>query len=207
MHTGALNHNGTKGWNSEGFQEYRLVIQTDAIVRQQVWLEQQDLVQKYGLRGPIRSGNQITVARFAVRDGMEETLTRWIQKICSNHRSFMVTLNNYSGFPPSTIYLRVQDQWPFQQLIRQLKPVEEYIRSSACPPPVMNLRPYLDISGLLPEAVYEKAISDYARRSFHSSFLANDLLLIRSSHYEPANKTINVFRFLPGTYELYQELS
>ncbi|NML19631.1 2'-5' RNA ligase family protein [Pseudoflavitalea sp. G-6-1-2] len=207
MHTGALNHTGSKGWNSEGLQEYRLVIQTDAIVRQQVWLEQQDLIIKYGLKGPIRSGNQITVARFAVREGMEDTLMRWMQKICSNHRSFMVTLNNYSGFPPNTIYLRVQDQWPFQQLIRQLKPVEDYIRSSACPPPLMNLRPYLDISGLLPEAVYEKAITDYARRSFHSSFLANDLLLIRSSPYEPANKTINVFRFLPGTYELYQEVS
>ncbi|MGN6421667.1 MAG: hypothetical protein ACTHMC_29410 [Pseudobacter sp.] len=207
MHTGSVNHSGNKAWSSQGLQEYSLVIQTDSVVGQQVRLEQQDLVLKYGLKGQMRGGQQIVVARFAVREGMEETLMRWIQRICSNLRSFVVTLNNYSGYPPHTIYLRIQDQWPIQQLIRQLRPVEDYIRSSACPPPVMMLRPYLDIAGHLPQSVYEKAMPEYSRRSFHQSFLANGLLLVKSSPYELNNKTVNVFRFLPGTYELYQELS
>lgn len=207
MHTGAVNHSGSKGWMAEGLQEYSLVIQADNLVKQLVSLEQQDLVLKYGLKGQLRQVSQITVAKFAVRDGMEDTLTRWIQRICSNLRSFVVTLNNYSGHPPHTIYLRIQDQWPIQQLIRQLRPVEDYIRSSACPPPIMMMRPYLDIAGHLPQTVYEKAMPEYSRRSFHRSFLANDLLLVKSSPYEANNKTVNVFRFLPGTYELYQELS
>lgn len=207
MHTGSVNHSGSKGWTGEGLQEYSLVIQTDNVVRQQVWLEQQDLVLKYGLKGQSRAGHQIIIAKFAVRHGMEDTLMRWIQRICSNHRSFVVTLNNYSGHPPHTIYLRIQDQWPIQQLLRQLRPVEDYIRSSACPPPVMMMRPYLDIAGHLPQTIYEKAMPDFSRRSFHHSFLANDLLLVKSSPYEATNKTVNVFRFLPGTYELYQELS
>lgn len=207
MHTGSVNHSGSKGWMAEGLQEYSLVIQTDNVLRHLLSLEQQDLVLKHGLKGQLRQVSQITVAKFAVREGMEETLTRWIQRICSNLRSFVITLNNYSGHPPHTIYLRIQDQWPIQQLIRQLSPVEDYIRSSACPPPIMMMRPYLDIAGHLPQTVYEKAMPDYSRRSFHHSFLANDLLLVKSSPYEANNQIVNVFRFLPGTYELYQELS
>lgn len=207
MHTGSVNHSGSKGWMAEGLQEYSLVIQTDNVLRHLLSLEQQDLVLKHGLKGQLRQVSQITVAKFAVREGMEETLTRWMQRICSNLRSFVITLNNYSGHPPHTIYLRIQDQWPIQQLIRQLSPVEDYIRSSACPPPIMMMRPYLDIAGHLPKTVYEKAMPDYSRRSFHHSFLANDLLLVKSSPYEANNQIVNVFRFLPGTYELYQELS
>lgn len=207
MHTGSVNHSGSKGWMAEGLQEYSLVIQTDNVLRHLLSLEQQDLVLKHGLKGQLRQVSQITVAKFAVREGMEETLTRWMQRICSNLRSFVITLNNYSGHPPHTIYLRIQDQWPIQQLIRQLSPVEDYIRSSACPPPIMMMRPYLDIAGHLPQTVYEKAMPDYSRRSFHHSFLANDLLLVKSSPYEANNQIVNVFRFLPGTYELYQELS
>ncbi|MBO9634430.1 MAG: hypothetical protein J7578_15050 [Chitinophagaceae bacterium] len=207
MHTGSVNHSGSKGWMAEGLQEYSLVIQADNVVSHLLSMEQQDLFLKYGLKGQLRPVSQITVAKFAVREGMEDTLSRWMQRICSNLRSFVVTLNNYSGLPPHTIYLRIQDQWPIQQLIRQLRPVEEFIRSSACPPPIMMMRPYLDIAGHLPQTVYEKAMPAYSRRSFHHSFLANDLLLVKSSPYEANNKTVNVFRFLPGTYELYQELS
>ncbi len=96
-----------------GYRNTVFVIQTDNVVRQQVWLEQQDLVLKYGLKGQSRAGHQITIAKFAVREGMEDTLMRWIQRICSNHRSFVVTLNNYSGHPPHTIYLRNRINGPF----------------------------------------------------------------------------------------------
>ncbi len=52
---------------------------------------------------------------------MEDTLIRWIQRICNRYSSFDLTLNNYSGFPPHTIYLRVQDPEPFRELMRQLR--------------------------------------------------------------------------------------
>ncbi|MFN3930073.1 MAG: type VII toxin-antitoxin system MntA family adenylyltransferase antitoxin, partial [Thermoflexus sp.] len=54
-----------------------------------------------------------------VSDFMEETIIRYMHRICSRQHVFEVALNNYSGYPPHSIYLRVQDHHPFRQLVSQ----------------------------------------------------------------------------------------
>ncbi len=100
----------------------------------------------------------------------EDTLIRWIQRICQQHRSFEIALNNYSGIPPHTIYLRVQDPEPLRELMQQMGAIDEFIRSSGWPPVHLNGRPYLSIAGGLTEKVYNKAMPDYSRRTFHGIF-------------------------------------
>ena len=124
---------------------------------------------------------------------MEETLIRWMQRIFSMHESFGVTLNNYSGFPPHTIYLRVQDAEPFQRLIKKLKVINEYISSCSCPPVRYIANPHLSIARRLHEEVYFKALTRYAHKSFHESFVVSELLLLRRGHQFDKCKTIYVF--------------
>ena len=169
--------------------------------------EKQYMLTDYGQKAAMKSAIHIIIAQFSAPEGMEETLLRWIQRICCQQRSFAVTFNNYSGFPPHTIYLRVQDHWPFQQLARQLQAVDEYIRSSSCPPAMLVNRPYLSLAGTLPQQVYDKAMPDYARRIFHESFMAHELLLLKKDPLTDAFKTINVFRLLPGGHRLYNEMA
>ena len=179
--------------------EYLLVIYPYGELHDKLLDEQQQFSSDYGLQMTVRNKPHITVAAFQASEVMEETLIRWIQRICNRHRSFDITLNNYSGFPPHTIYLRVQDPKPFRELMQQLRAIDDFIRSSGCPPVNLVNRPYLSIAGGLTEQLYNKAMPDYARKTFHESFRVEELVLLKREHTFDACKTVNVFRLLPDT--------
>lgn len=177
--------------------EYLLVVYPYGDLHDKLLDEQRQFLQDYQLPLSLRNKPHITVAAFQANEVMEDTLIRWIQRICNRHKSFDITLNNYSGFPPHTIYLRVQDPLPFRQLMEQLRAIDDFIRSSGCPPVNLNSRPYLSIAGGLTEQVYNKAMPDYSRKTFHESFQVDELILLKRDHSFDACKTVNVFRLLP----------
>ena len=149
------------GGKAEGRRvEYLLVIYPHGELNDKLLEEQQQFLSDYNLSMQSRNRPHITVAAFQAGEQVEETLIRWIQRICRGHESFSLTLNNYSGFPPHTIYLRVQDPQPFRQLMQQLRAIDDFIRSSGCPPVNLVSRPYLSIAGGLTEQVYNKAMAD-----------------------------------------------
>ncbi|HEY6902026.1 MAG TPA: 2'-5' RNA ligase family protein [Puia sp.] len=179
--------------------EYLLVIYPYGEVKDKLLEEQEQFSTDYGLPAAVRNKPHITVAAFQAGEPMEDTLIRWIQRICNRYRSFDVSLNNYSGFPPHTIYLRVQDPQPFRELMQQLRAIDDFIRSSGCPPVNLINRPYLSIAGGLTEQVYNKAMPEYSRRTFHDTFHVEELVLLKRNHSFDACKTVNVFRLLPDT--------
>jgi hypothetical protein len=191
--------------------EYLLVIYPYGDLKDKLLEAQQQFSADYGLQVTVRNRPHITVAAFQAGEPMEETLIRWIQRICNRYSSFDLTLNNYSGFPPhitrppesvqritGTIYLRVQDLQPFQELVRQLRSIDDFIRSCGCPPVNLINRPYLSIAGGLTEQVYNKAMPEYSRRDFHESFHVDQLVLLKREHAFDACKTVNIFRLLPA---------
>lgn len=178
--------------------EYLLVIYPYGDLQEKLLEEQQQFSTDYGLQMTVRNRPHITVAAFQAGELMEDTLIRWIQRICNRYSSFDLTLNNYSGFPPHTIYLRVQNPEPFRELMRQLRAIDDFIRSNGCPPVNLISRPYLSIAGGLTEQVYNKAMPDYSRRTFHDSFHVEQLVLLKREHAFDVCKTVNIFRLLPA---------
>ncbi|MES2776337.1 MAG: 2'-5' RNA ligase family protein [Bacteroidota bacterium] len=186
-----------------GQYEYLLVANPDEPVFNKVMGEKQAFYDRYKERVAIKTTPHITVASFLAMDSMEETVIRWIERICSRQRSFSVALNNFSGFPPHTIYLRVQNPQPFQQLAKQLKVISDYIKSSDGPMPTLVDRPYLTIARRLPEDVYSKAMLDYSHRDFHGSFMVNELVLLRRKRQFDTCEKVMVFKFLPAEMDLF----
>jgi 2'-5' RNA ligase len=174
--------------------EYLLVIYPYGELFERLVEEQQKFLNDYGLAMKGRNRPHITVAAFQAGEQMEDTLIRWIHRICHRNKSFDITLNNYSGIPPHTIYLRVQDPQPFRQLMQQLRAIDDFIRSSGCPPVNLISHPYLSIAGGLTEHLYNKAMADYSQRTFHESFQVEELVLLKREHSFDACRTVNVFR-------------
>ena len=172
--------------------EYLLVIYPGGELEEKLLDEQQQFADDYAIK--VRNKPHITVAAFQAGEVMEDTLIRWIQRICNHHGSFDLTLNNYSGFPPHTIYLRVQDPEPFRDLMQQLRAVDEFIRSSGRPPAKLISRPFLSIAGGLTEQIYNKAMPDYSRKTFHDTFHVGELVLLKRTHSFDPCKTVNIFR-------------
>lgn len=195
------------GWPSKGLYEYLLVGHPDAGVYNKVMQEKEYFSGEYNANIAVKTKPHITVANFLASEAMEPTIVKWLQRICGAQQSFPVTLNNYSGFPPHTIYLRVQDPLPFQQLAKQLKTVDEFIRASACPPAHIISKPHLSIARKLPEQVYNKAMADYSQKMFHESFMLDELLLLRRQHQFDPCKTIQVFRLRPAGNQLFSDVA
>jgi len=192
-----------------GQAEYLLVVYPLGDLRDRLLEEQQQFSVYYGLdhmdRGRPRSFLEtmarnkphITLAAFRAGEEVEDTLIRWIQRICNQQKHFEVALNNYSGIPPHTIYLRVQDPQPLRELMTQLRAIDDFVRPSGWPPVNINNRPYLSIAGGLTERVYNKAMPDYSRKTFHGIFRVDELVLLKRVHSFAPCKTVNIFRLLP----------
>ena len=183
--------------------EYLLVAHPDTIVNEKVIAEKQLFYNEYKEKVSVKTQPHITIANFLAKESMEETLIRWIQRICSQQQSFTVTLNNFSGFPPHTIYLRVQNDEPFKKLAKDLRVLNTYVSSCSCPPVKIISKPHLSIARRLPEDVYFKALTQYAHKSFHESFVVNELLLLKRKHQYDVCKRLNVFGLLPGANTLF----
>ena len=184
--------------HSRELYEYLLIANPGTEVYEKVMAEKQNFYDEFREKVAIKTRPHITVAKFLAKEAMEDTLIRWMQRIFNSQRSFSVTLNNYSGFPPHTIYLRVQDGTPFQRLAKELKVLNTYVGACACPPVKLISNPYVSIAGRLPEEVYFKALIQYARKSFHESFLVNELLLLRRKDQYDTCKTVYVFGLQAG---------
>ena len=204
MNTG-LEKNTSYAWNGGSQREYRLVIHPNTIVYEKIMAEKQRFFMNYGVEAVVKNFPYIMVAGFYAGEGMEETLIRWIQRICSQHSSFEVTLNNYSGFPQHAVYLRIQDPQPLQQLARQLKMLDPHVHAMAGI--TIERAPHIILANGLPGPVYEQAMPVYSRKTFRACFMATELVLLGRDHPFAASKTINVFRFLPANHKSYSEVA
>lgn len=181
----------------QGLLEYLLIAPLGQEVYDRVMQEKQTFAFTYGQEAAISARPHITVSNFLARDEMEDTLIRWLQRIIGEQKSFTVTLDNYSGFSPHTLFLRVQDDTPFKELARQLMPIDSFIKSNECPPAKFIRYPHLSIARRLPAEIYKKAMADYAQKPFNESFQLNELVLLRRQHRHDVCKQVAIFRLQP----------
>jgi hypothetical protein len=204
MNTGLENHTAY-AWNGGSQREYRLVIHPDTVVYEKIMAEKQRFFQNYGVEAVVKNFPYIMVAGFYAGEGMEETLIRWIQRICSQHTSFEIAFNNYSGFPQHAIYLRIQNPQPLQQLAKQLRTLDNHV--IAMNGGLYERFPFMALANELPETVYEQAMPVYSRKTFRASFMATEMVLIGRDHPFAASKPITVFKFLPANHKSYTEVA
>jgi len=186
---GSPSLDGTNG----GTWDYMLLAHPDDSVSARLLEEKLSFCREYGLKATTKTRPYITIASFSAFERMEETMIRWLHRIIGNNRSFHVALNNYSGFPPHTIYLRVQDPAPFQNLVCQLNVIEQYVKSNGFGGLNLNSKPYLSIARGLPVGIYEKALIDYSQKTFHDSFMVNELYLIKRKDQFENSRRVAVF--------------
>lgn len=181
-----------------GLFEYLLVVSPCKEVYDKVMEEKQYFSQNYQQPVAVKTRPHITLSNFLAWDSMEDTLIRWLQRIAKEQKSFEALLNNYSGFPSHTIFIRIQDPTPFKQLATRLEAIGPYIKEySSCPAKFIT-SPHVSIARRLPLKVYDHAIKDYAGKDFNASFHVTELVLLRRQHQYDTCKEVAVFRLQPN---------
>jgi 2'-5' RNA ligase len=202
METGFVTKSIRQTTTQNGLNNYSLVVNTNPLLKERIINEKQRFHEQYKQKA-VETLPCITIANFTAKEEMEETIIRYVQRICIQQQSFEVMLNNYSGVPPHTIYLRVQNQQPFKKLSKELLCVSNYINSCACPPVKFINNLHITIATELPETIYLTALMEYAQETFHETFMVDELVLLRRTHEYDACKPINVFRLQPPGNTLF----
>ena len=172
--------------------EYQLVIYPCAAVTDKIREAKNILEQGFnGLRPCIK------IAGFMIKEEMEATLSRWIQNICNLQSRFCLSFNNYSGLPPHSIYLRIQDDTPLQKIMNALKILDSFIVSNDCPPLHLISKPHLVIASGLSQPDYDQAIKEYTLKSFHEEFTVDKLVLLKTGDRAPG-QVIDTFTLHPS---------
>jgi len=192
MDQGLVSRSISAGMLREEWPEYRLVIPADEPVSRQVKQLRMQWEKLYGEASVSDKPPSITVASFAASEQTEDMIMRWISRICGILPSFMVTLNNFSALPPQTIYIRVQDAKPFQQLAKYLHQLDEFSKAVDRPRWRIFDKPFIKL-GSLPENAEQQQWFTYTHQIFHAAFMARKMILMRKEGR--LWKTISVFPF------------
>lgn len=155
---------------------YALLVLPEGFTYEKIAEESTSFRFHYGSSNPMLRPH-VLIAGFRAREDMEETLTRWIQNICGLHSRFTVTLNNFSGFPPEHIYIRIQDPAPLQRLGNGLRMLNGFLESNNCPPLDVPQKPCMNFIQELPAYQYDSAIAEYAQKIFHGTFMVEKIFL------------------------------
>ena len=181
-----------------GYEEYLIGGQPDKVTIEEVVREKKIFSDQYGETDSLPVPAFIPFATLFAREHMEETMVRWIQNICNLQSPILITLNNYCGIPPHTIYWRIQEPQPIIQLGLRMKILDVFSESNDCPPIQLIKKPNLILAEGLSEVVYRSAISEYAQKTFHSSFRIERLMLIKKDWNVKRGRLVNTFNFPPG---------
>lgn len=180
------------------FSEYLLVAHPGVDLHDKILGEQEYFSMHYLERSAIRMKPHIELAAFQAREEMEPTLIRWMHRIISQQQAFSFALNNFSGFPPDTLYLRIPEPQAIQQLTAGLEQLNDYVKTNDCPPIQINAKPYVSVAKKMTENNYLRAMLDFSQRSFHEIFEVKELYLLRRNHAFDSYKQVNKFVLQPA---------
>lgn len=191
-----MGHTST-GITVNTLNRYRLMAYPDMETELLIKAEQQYIQRKYRTAVPVQPTG-IVVAEFMAREDMEATLIRWMHRIISTQQGFRVSIYGFGALSSKQLYLRVQEQQPFQQLAGAMQVVDQYIRSYDCPPAKRFTHPCLPLTEVVPDEEFEKVVNEYAGRKLDVSFEVKELMLVRNRQEKETGKQINLFRLQPG---------
>jgi hypothetical protein len=123
----------------------------------------------------------IVLAGFSASFRMEDTLTRWTQRICSQIGSDEIVFNNFSGIPPQTLLLRVQDPAPLRKLVDALRKLDMYLTGNGQAPLQSAQRFYLPVIEDIPSKTYNNIVYRFGRCEWHGTSAIHQLILQKNN--------------------------
>jgi hypothetical protein len=169
-------HNNTGIINGMETLRYQYVLMPESLLREglEKWFEEMGyssaLPNKLHDRG-------IAIAGFNATPRLEDTLSRWTQRICSQVGPFSLEFNNFSGEPPNTVFLRIQDISPIRQLLSNLRKLDMYLTGNGQEPIEPANRCFLPVWQGVPAKSFENLLYRLGREAFYLKVQVQSLVL------------------------------
>lgn len=171
---------------------YRLVICPEGKAAEMI----RQLTEQTGHRTQTGLMSSITLASFRGREAMEDTLIRWVQRVCRMHSRFEISLNAPRPHPAGGWRMPVTDNKHLQQLAQKLSIVDEYVRSCRMGPVHWETN-HTCRQEMSDGIIGTKRCLTIQTGEPFTSFLAHSLVLTRQSYDGSPAEIVNLFAFLP----------
>jgi hypothetical protein len=119
----------------------------------------------------------IAIAGFEATPRLEDTLSRWTQRICSQAGPFSLEFNNFGGEPPHRLFLRIQDLSPIRQLVSNLRKLDMYLTGNGQEPILPAARCFLPVWEGVPLSTFENLLYRLGRAELYLKVPVQSLLL------------------------------
>lgn len=146
-----------------------------------------------GQKPPLPS---IPLVAFRGREAMEDTIIRWVQRVCRMHKRFQISLDQPIPHPAGGWRMKVTDPGSLNQLSEKLSVIDDYIRSCHMGPVHRETNYACRQEGLPVAAALTVPATGESDKPF-AGFMAHSLVLTRQAYAGSTTEIVNLFAFLP----------
>lgn len=183
------------------YNEYLLVLSPHQDLYDKIMQVKKDFSEKYKASFALYSKPYITLVIFVQFEMIEGRLIHRLKKISSGYSPTKIDLKDYGSFPSHTLFINVASKQKVQNLIKELRPLQQLLTLNKDNKPHFINDPHLTVARKLLPWQYEKGWLEYSHRYFSGSFIADEMLLLKRSLKIQADGHI-----LPGRYQTVQRL-
>lgn len=161
-------------------QEYRLLVIPDNNMDDLLALEKGYAEASYGKAIAWSEKPGIELLAFHARVEMENTLLRWMNRICGQSEVFSLSFNNYGSMPGLPLYIRMEDAQPLQSLAAAFLMLDGWLKSNGMGTVRLPRTHRLLLVEKLEANRELEILLDFSARSFRSEMEVSELVLIRA---------------------------
>ena len=184
--------------------EYLLVIQPNEDLCERIMTMKNHFASNYQCPQAMHIKPQITLIKFSHYDMAESRFVNRFRNIANANPPFKITLNDFGSFPSHTIYVNIQTTNQLSELTKELKQVQAFIKPDAQHKPHFITDHFISIAQKLLPWQYEKGWLEYSNTHFNSSFMVNEMLLLKRREGTNSFKVMERFPLLNQIKKLEQ---
>ena len=140
----------------------------------------------------------IPLATFKGREAMEETLIRWMQRICQTLPRFSLPLGDAALLPDRSARMRVTDTATLRRLVDRLEVLDTYVRSCGTGPMEWVRIPCCRLGrAFLPQGEEAEPHPTETGKPSETLFPVHCLLLEKKAHAEDRSEKVYLCPLIP----------
>ncbi|MFT4024107.1 MAG: hypothetical protein QM664_10035 [Flavihumibacter sp.] len=159
---------------------YRLVILPDGGLATALAAESAYATSRYGSQAKWEERPVLELLRFRARADMEDTLLRWMRRICGQWAVFKLVFNNYGSHPLVPLYLRLADGSTLQSLAASFHLLDGWLKSNGMEAVRLSSMWRLPLVSRLDEEEALPFLLDFSSRALHAVVKVEELVLEKS---------------------------
>lgn len=159
--------------------DYLLIISPNSDVQQKIMEIKKSFAEKFECPTAMYSKPHITLLRFLQLQMQERKIIAKLQSIIETASSFRVIINGFESFPSHTIYTNVETKSKIVELVKSLRPLQPLVKLDKWNRGHFITEPHITIARKLLAWQYEKGWLEYEHADFKTSFMVNEVLLLR----------------------------